>query len=168
MTSTYTQIHAHTDTNTLQSKLRLQIGWRGTQEGSWWWLKWKSWTDQYCWRFSSLNSPLNCHAHSKQLKALCLCTFTTTLFFSFTSPCFLLLCLQLFSKCVIALLHLSQVPFFILFLQQQKHALHCTSQIKKGVSFCPVLPYLNRLKETWKKFGKFWHRFCINASVHLQ
>lgn len=99
MTSTYTQMHAHTDTNTLQSKLRLQIGWRGTQEGSWWWLKWKSWTDQYCWRFSSLNSPLNCHAHSKQLKALCLCTFTPPPFFSFTSPFSLALSSAFFKMC---------------------------------------------------------------------
>lgn len=86
MTSAYTQTHTHTNTNTLQSKLRVQIGWRGEAGGGWWRLKWKSRTDQYCWRFSSLHSPLNCHAHSKQLKALCLSTSTPILFLSFHPP----------------------------------------------------------------------------------
>lgn len=34
----------------------------GTQEGGWWRLKWKSRTDQYCWRFflPPLSSQLSC------------------------------------------------------------------------------------------------------------
>lgn len=57
----------------------------GDAGGGWWRLKWKSRTDQYCWRFSSLHSPLNCHAPSKQLKALCLSSSAPILFLSFTS-----------------------------------------------------------------------------------
>lgn len=65
----------HTDANTLQSKLQVQIGRRGRwRRGGggvgWRRLKWKSRADQYCQRFSSLHSPLNCHAPSKQLNAL--------------------------------------------------------------------------------------------------
>lgn len=102
MTSAYTQMHAHTNTNTLQSKLRVQIGWRGEAGGGWWRLKWKSRTDQYCWRFSSLHSPLNCHAHSKQLKARCLSTSTPVpfLFFHLSPPVFSGSLSRLFSNCL--------------------------------------------------------------------
>lgn len=67
MTSTYTQTHSH-----LNYRCKLGEGGGGTAggRGGWRRLKWKSWTDQYCWRFSSLLSPLNCHALTKQLKTL--------------------------------------------------------------------------------------------------
>lgn len=93
----HTHICTHTQTQT-HSNLNYwcKLGGGGDAGGGWWRLKWKSRTDQYCWRFSSLHSPLNCHAPSKQLKTLCFSS-TPILLLSFTSsPLSLQLSVQVF------------------------------------------------------------------------
>lgn len=131
---THTQTQTHSNLN-----YGCKLGGGGDTGGGWWRLKWKSRTDQYCWRFSSLHSPLNCHAHSKQLKALCLSTSIPVL--SFTSPPFSLALrfltappchfflshfLQVLSQC----LSVSLLPFFIpsaVHRHTSKHVLDCTT-----------------------------------------
>lgn len=105
-----TSTHTHTQTQT-HSNLNYgcKLGEGGDAGGGWRQLKWKSRTDQYCWRFSSLHSPLNCHAPSKQLKALCLSLsiYPLSFFLSFFS------CLHV-SPCHFFLSHFPSVSFSVL------------------------------------------------------
>lgn len=82
--------HTHTQTHS-NLNYGCKLGEGGDAGGGWRQLKWKSRTDQYCWRFSSLHSPLNCHAPSKQLKALCLSFSIYPLSFFLSFPVYMYL-----------------------------------------------------------------------------
>lgn len=124
MTSTYTQTHSNLN-------YRCKLGEGGVAEGGWRQLKWKSRTDQYSWRFSSIYSPLNCHALSKQLEGLCLpCShFLLSFFLCFLSFPFLLsffLCFFLFLFTIFSTTfhHHSRLCFFVFFLEMLKFLLN--------------------------------------------
>lgn len=142
MTSAYTQMHAHTNTNTLQSKLRVQIGWRGRhrrglvatemEEPDWSILLeifLPPLSSQLSCSLEAIKGSLSLHLYPRSLFHLSpfFSGSLSRFFFLTASPChfFLSHFLQVLSQC----LSVSLLPFFIpsaVHRHTSKHVLDCT------------------------------------------